>query len=474
MSNVRDFGAVGDGSADDTAAIQHAIDVGDGQLELPRGDYRITRSLDVSLDRVGRFSISGQGAVAKLIMNGPGPALFLRATHSGTADPLGFHPTHWQRERMPTVRNLEIEGRHAQADGIRLEGVMQPTLMGLLIREVRHAVHVTRRARNVTISHCHFYHNTGCGVFLDHVNLHQTVITGCHISYCRLGGIRIEESEIRNLQITGNDIEYNNDRTHDVFAEQRGPAADIWIDVGREGSVREGTISGNTIQATYSSAGANIRILGGEDVGRARAGMWTITGNLIGSQQTNLHLTATRGVAITGNYIYSGHHRNILVEASRNIVIGPNCLGHNPDYQRGELATGIRFVDCHSCNLTGLLIEDAEAGRHTLPEAIPLVRTALLELIRCRRMNVSGCQFLDGTPHGVYVEDCSDTVLTGCTVVDDRLPCLMHTAILWKGDGSGNMIGNSRIGRGVDTDLVVPSHVRLVDNALDHPGNPAN
>ena len=134
-----------------------------------------------------------------------------------------------------------------------------------------------------------------------------------------MGGIRIEDSEIRNLQITGNDIEYNNDRSHAVAAHERAPSADIWIHVGPTGSVREGTISGNTIQATYSSHGANLRIHGGDEPDAARAGMWTITGNLIGSQQTNIHLTATRGVTISGNYVYSGHHRNLLVESSRNI-----------------------------------------------------------------------------------------------------------------------------------------------------------
>ena len=111
---------------------------------------------------------------------------------------------------MPTLDALEIEGHHEEADGMRLEGVMQPTLTRLLIRRVRTAVHITGRARNVIISHCHIYHNTGVGVHLDRVNLHQTIITGSHISYCRLGGIRIDNSEIRNLQITGNDIEYNN------------------------------------------------------------------------------------------------------------------------------------------------------------------------------------------------------------------------------------------------------------------------
>ncbi len=263
MSNVRDFGAVGDGVADDTAAIQHAIDQGDGWLEFPRGDYRITRTLELFPDRVGRIATSGLGAVAKLIMDASGPALLLRATHTGSADPRGFSDTHWDRERMPTVRDLEIEGRHPTADGIRLEGVMQPTLTGLLIREVRHAVHVTHRARNLTISNCHFFHNRGAGIYLDRVNLHQTVIIGSHISYCRLGGIRIENSEIRNLQITGNDIEYNNDRSHDVETHERAPSADIWIDVRPTGSVREGTISGNTIQATNSSHGANLAFTAG-------------------------------------------------------------------------------------------------------------------------------------------------------------------------------------------------------------------
>jgi polygalacturonase len=40
MADVKGFGAVGDGVADDTNAIQHAVDQGDGLLELPGGLYR--------------------------------------------------------------------------------------------------------------------------------------------------------------------------------------------------------------------------------------------------------------------------------------------------------------------------------------------------------------------------------------------------------------------------------------------------
>ena len=52
MSNVRDFGAVGDGKTDDTQAIRHAIFDGDGLIEFPRGEYLITETLEIPLGTV--------------------------------------------------------------------------------------------------------------------------------------------------------------------------------------------------------------------------------------------------------------------------------------------------------------------------------------------------------------------------------------------------------------------------------------
>lgn len=48
--NVRDFGAVGDGVADDTAAIQAALSAGKRRVEFPDGTYRVTSGLTVSAD----------------------------------------------------------------------------------------------------------------------------------------------------------------------------------------------------------------------------------------------------------------------------------------------------------------------------------------------------------------------------------------------------------------------------------------
>lgn len=470
MSNVRDFGAVGDGVTDDTEAIQHAIDDGNGHLEFPRGEYRISKTLLVDMEKRGRTSIGGAGGTAKIVMHGAGPAIFLKATHAKTADPGGFRPEEWQHERMPTIDGIEIEGRHPEADGIQIVGVMQPTLTRVLIRQVRTAVYVTDRARNIVINGCHFYHNTGVGIHLDKVNLHQTIIADSHISYCRRGGIRIEDSEIRNLQITGNDIEYNNYR---VFEKEfpgpeaeAEPTAEIYIDVVN-GTIREGTIASNTIQAKYSSGGSNIRMIGNGPEGDFRAGMWTITGNLIGSQKNNIHLTSVRGVTISGNYVYSGHHRNLLVEKSQNIVVGSNTFGHNPDYKDKELATGIRFEDSENCVLNGLLIQDAQAGKHTVTNAVPIDREALVELVRCRRVNVTGCQILDGTPTGLLIDGCEDTLVSSCSIIDQREPPMMQIGVEWRGDQKGNMFVQNRVSGAVQTAIKSSKTTHLNGNVIN-------
>jgi hypothetical protein len=334
VANVHAFGAKGDGSTDDTAALQHAIERGDGIVEFPRGDYLIHKPLVVPLDKVGRLAFAGSLGTARLILKGSGPALHLVGTHRRTAQPDEFAEGVWLKERMPTVSGLEIVGADPQADGIRIEGAMQPTLTGLLIRRCRHGIHLVHRNRNLLISHCHVYDNSGVGIFLDRVNLHQVIVQGSHISYCRQGGVKIAGGEVRNVQITGNDIEYNYDPSTESIA-------DVLFDA-REGTIREGTISGNTIQARESPQGANLRLLG---VGRGQpnaVGMLAIVGNLLGSQSTILHFHACRGVTVTGNVLYSGYQYALVAEDCEHLVLGPNSVDYNSDY-RGPSTDAVRI-----------------------------------------------------------------------------------------------------------------------------------
>ena len=158
-------------------------------------------------------------------MAGPGPALRLIGTHKGTASPKTFKPETWA-ERMPLVDGLEILGAHPEADGIEFTRTMQAIITRVTIRNARHGIHLTERNRNVIISDCHLYQNSGVGIYLDQVNLHQINVANCHLSYNTKGGIVVRDSELRNLQVNNCDLEGN--MPLDVTPTR---AANVWIDL---------------------------------------------------------------------------------------------------------------------------------------------------------------------------------------------------------------------------------------------------
>ena len=433
MSNVRRFGAAGDGVADDSDAIQHAVQDGDGMLHFSPGTYRITRPIEMALTDVGPVGIDGTGGTARIVMDGPGPAIRLTGTHGGTGSPQSVQGNVYPDQRLPTVRNIEIEGQHEQADGIQLIQTMQCVVKGVLIRRCRHGIHLTDRNRNVSINHCHIYHNTGAGIYLEGVNLHQINIVGCHISYNRIGGIRVERSEVRNLQITGNDIEYNNHIQHNSPPE---PTAEIYVDTTADGaSVNEVTIASNTIQAKPTPGGANIRIHerpGSED---RPPGLWSITGNIVGSQENNIHITGGYGIAISGNNIYSCALRNLWIEDSSQLTVGSNVFRrHTPN-----LNTGVRLDRSQDIVFTGNSILDEDAQGQASG-------ASLLELDGCERINISSNQFTGGVPCAVDAAGCRGINLNGNSFHDFRSPVKSQHAVRFKAPGSGNLITGNLMG----------------------------
>jgi hypothetical protein len=405
--NVLDAQARGDGQADDTAAIQALIDAGAGSIRFPPGTYRLTRPLVIDLDRVGPVALVAEGT-ARLVMAGPGPAIRLRGTHRGTADPGTVQPNVWERQRMPVVEGLAIVGAHPEADGIQAAGTMQLTLRGVHIRQCRHAVHLVERNRNVLIDGCHIYENRGCGVFYDQVNLHQSNITGCHISYCGGGGIVVRGGEVRNIHISGCDIEGN-------MAADGPPTANILLDCG-EGSVAEVAITGCTIQHTRNAPdSANIRILGrgymlrrGERM-EFQCGHVTIGDNVLSDVQTNIHLAGARGVTITGNTLWQGYAYNLLLEDCQQVVIGPNMLERNPLYgYTDEARNGVLLRRCRDTTISGLHLH------HVLESEAGMV------LEGCQRLHISGCTILDCAPVGLLVRDCQQVRCHGNVIRDDR------------------------------------------------------
>jgi hypothetical protein len=280
---------------------------------------------------------------------------------------------------MPMVQGIEILGRHPEADGIEFRGTMQPTLSKLLIREVRNGVTLSERNRNLLVDSCHIYNCSGVGILFSSVNLHQAIINASHISYCKRGGIKVVDGEIRNLQITGNDIEYN----YDPEAKE---SADICFDV-TNGTIAEGTITGNTIQAKVSPGGANIRFVGAkESTHPTPMSMWTITGNLVGSQEVNIHLVRCRGMTISANHIYSGKERSLILENCQNMVVGANSLDQS--HNRGQgFANGVSIRDSNNVIVNAVVLDDCAAGNAQSGGAFEIINSHMVTISHCHIVN---------------------------------------------------------------------------------------
>jgi len=419
---VRDFGAKGDGRADDTAAIQHAVEAGIGDLRFPRGVYRVTRPIVIELDRVGPVSLAGEGT-GRIVMTGPGPAFKFVGTHEGTADPPTFKPNVWERQRAPMVDGLEIVGEHEAACGIEAAGTVQLTVTRTVIRKTLHAIHLVRRNRNVIVSDCHLYDNRGAGVFYDDVSLHQSNITGCHISYNGAGGIVCRGGDVRNIQVAGCDLEANMD-------PKGPPAANVLIDCsGGAAGIAEIAVTGCTIQHSNVPGAANIRYVGADTKDR-RWGHFTVTGNVLSDVEWNIDLKKARGVTIVGNTFWMGFAGDLRAEECSNLVIGANAFDRNPGYDYGrsrEAKGGVVLINCQDCALTGLHlngVRGTEAG---------------LILRNCRRFLIANCTVLDCQDAGILMDQVSDTRLTGCLIRNDLPGVKAWTALKVQG-GRNNLI----------------------------------
>ncbi len=428
---VQDFGVIGDGKADDTKAFQRAVDSGRGDVHIPRGTYRVTRTIVVDLDRFGPVSIIGTGT-AKLVMAGPGPAFRLVGTHKGTASPDTVKENVWKNQRMPSISGLEIVGAAPKACGVEARGTMEVIFSRLQIRKVLHGIHLTERNRNVIISDCHIYENRGIGIYLDHVNLHQINVGNSHVSYNARGGIVQRGGDVRNLQVGNCDIEGN-------MGEKAPATANVLIDA-TGGSIGEIAITGCTIQHTHNAPeSANIRIIG-EGLprgayahGELRGGNITITGNILSDVQVNIHLHKVRGVTIVGNTVWKGYKHDFLIVGSSSVSIASNVFDRNPRYHYGDGASanrGLVFRDCDNIILTGLQINNVWRGKGGL----------ILE--RCRHFNISGCMVLNCDNCGILMDDVQDTIISGCTVHDARTETNEVTALKVT-KGKGNFIVNN-------------------------------
>lgn len=389
---------------DMTSVLQSQIDDNGGTLLLTAKNYRITGTLEFDLRTLGAAAVKSIGG-STIIMDGAGPAIRLTGTHEGTASPKSFKPATWN-ERMPIVTGIEILGAHPEADGIELRQTVAPVVNRVSIRWCRHGVHLVNRNRNVVISDCHLYENSGVGVFLDDVNLHQINVSNSHVSYNRAGGIVVRDGNVRNLQVTGCDIEGNMPAD-----ETPTTTANILIDVSgsadtRAKSIAEIAITGCTIQhsANYSGSeektqapgGANIRLAGKEIY---PINSVTISGNVMSDTTTNVDIKHAHDVTIASNTFFAPKPNNLSVANSQRVVVTGNTFNPRQFSRPGT----IRFTECADCVLANSTIH-----KFATPNG-----AVILE--RCSGFMLSGLVLTD-CDSGIVLNSTKDSIIANCRV----------------------------------------------------------
>ena len=423
------------GKGDNSAKLQKMVDSQTGSIHLRRGVYRITKSIVIDLDKVGFTSVTGDGT-ATVVMAGPGPAFRFVGTHDGTAAPATVKDNVWQRQRAPMFAGIEIVGAHDEADGIEADGTMQLTISKVVLRKLRHGIHLVNRNRNVIVESCHIYGNSGVGIFYDKVDLHQSNIVGSHISYNGGGGIVVRGGNVRNIHVGTCDIEGNMSRDGE-------PTANILLD-STGGSIAEVAITGCTIQHSHNAKdSANIRI-NGESTPRpftdeTRHGHITIANNVMSDVQINVDLANVRSVTMTGNTMWKGYQHDLRMHNCSHVVIGNNMFDRNPRYHYGDgkdSQQGLILTECNDCTLTGNHI----ASGGDIPAA--------LQLTKCNRINITGGSVLNSKNAGILFTDVTNSRISNCIIDNDQQSDGTSIRIV---GGKGNMIVNNQLGSDIQT-----------------------
>lgn len=262
--NVMSFGAAGDGTADDTAEIQAALDaipVNGGVVYFPAGRYKVSSTLRVEKDNT---TLMGIGPGSATTGNGVGSRIEAAAGITGSIVRVQ-HPSVTRPLGGVVVRDLAIdgatlgtsvEGLHFRSyqglidnvkiwrctgDGIWIQGypsgggdwaTYDTRIRGVLVSSCSQAgvylsdrgedLHFTNcilfgnqdgmrlQASSQQVTACHFYDNTRYGVFFDGGGT-RTKVVGCKIEGNDGGGMRFDSTNggMGDILVVGNSFADN-------------------------------------------------------------------------------------------------------------------------------------------------------------------------------------------------------------------------------------------------------------------------
>jgi hypothetical protein len=358
--NVKDFGAVGDGVADDTAALQAALASNAGVVRFPKGSYRITQRIDVSGSGQTLEGASNRSTII-LAEHADGGFRFLQPhqtlrdmriicnNNSGSSAGIELHQTTF------TAVNIETDwnGTGRFVNGARVASGASPWVhyyeKCTFTTTSGDAFLVSSGAasfNNAAFISCRFVSSLANGFNLQGVASHGITFVNCLAENNALDGFRIAGRRGNHVSFHGVYLEHN-----DGSGILLGEEAPAWS----ERSVSGISFSGNTATATSTSHGFSVdefvTISGatGPDAGLYN-GVFKITG------------AATNTFTYTMAGTPAGNATGTIVA---NTQYMESCfIGGLTSWENGDAA--IQVAKCIGATISGASVGANDSGYYTL------------------------------------------------------------------------------------------------------------
>lgn len=302
VTNVKDFGAVGDGTTDDTAAIQAAIDAvdnaGGGTITVPTGIYKITSMLTMA----GHSTLQGasvHGSVLTVdgatdfdvvrVTGGGGGVRDLQIVHTGTAPTAGAAIHLYAFNTHNIVSNCYLENNY----------------YGVAVRD----------AIGWIISNCNIHSCVKAGVYINnvaHPDQGCGTIYGCAIGNAESAGIYgVHWQSGGAVNITNNTLLGSSIAVYVQIRDSLVATSDIFI-------------ANNMIEA-FTTVGIKCEQVTGGDGGVFNL---LITGNELGVAGGDC-ISVGRGFhagVIANNVLQPSSHEGIIIKGAYRFEISGNYI----------------------------------------------------------------------------------------------------------------------------------------------------